>query len=770
MASFHFRRPGLRTSFFILLILQVVFSGGAYAREEIVAAVPGPFPPQYLVEENSEVSGFAIDVMNEVAALAGVDVRYEVMDSWKQAHDALRDRRVDVIPNMGITRDRKAFADFTAPVETFPISIFVREGTVGIRSIADLVGRKVGVIKINAAYPVLKNREDMELVLFDHRGDLLFSLLSGAVDAVAFPEPLLLLDARRARVENLLRPVGLPLREIKRAIAVAKGKENLLVRLDESVRRFTSSKRYHEIYVKWFGKPEPLLTWNFLMYLLSGIFVVFAVAFSIYRWVLKRRQQFIEANEKKYRQLFSQMVSGFALHKMIFEDQKPVDYQFIEVNPMFEEMTGLSSQQVVGKTVKSVLPNVEHEWIERFGKVAQYGEHEQFEQFSTELGKYFDVKAYSPKQGYFAAIFSDITERKQDEEKLRQAFNEIEAIFNASSVGMIYLKNRREVYRINQRMADILGYAIEDVAGRSVDFLHTSKEEYEEFVTRHQEKLSLGEIVQEEYRFRHKDGSPVWCMLYGKALKPNNLDYGVIWVIEDISSRKKLEQLKEDVNRIVIHDLRSPLSGIITVPRILLTADNLTEDQRTIIKGIEDYGYRLLKQVNLSLDLYKMESGSYDYTPSEFDICISVDRLRNELETLLRDGDVTLAIYINGQRRDLCTDVYVKADEMLIHTMLSNLITNAIEASPHGEEVRVDIDEREEGYVISIHNKGAVPKKIRENFFEKYATSGKKAGTGLGTYSAKLMAEAMKGTIAMETSTGKGTTITVFIPISPVVP
>ena len=95
--------------------------------------------------------------------------------------------------------------------------------------------------------------------------------------------------------------------------------------------------------------------------------------------------------------------------------------------------------------------------------------------------------------------------------------------------------------------------------------------------------------------------------------------------------------------------------------------------------------------------------------------------------------------------------------------MLSNIIKNAVEASPTGEEVEVAMIS-EESAIIGIHNAGAVPIDIRETFFDKYTTSGKPGGTGLGTYSGKLIAQTLGGNIKLETSDEAGTTITIVLP------
>lgn len=95
--------------------------------------------------------------------------------------------------------------------------------------------------------------------------------------------------------------------------------------------------------------------------------------------------------------------------------------------------------------------------------------------------------------------------------------------------------------------------------------------------------------------------------------------------------------------------------------------------------------------------------------------------------------------------------------------MLGNLARNAVEASPPGSTASISL--RDGGAaIIAIHNEGAIPANIRERFFEKFATAGKKGGTGLGAYSARLIATTLGGTIAHTSSERDGTTITVTLP------
>ncbi len=142
----------------------------------------------------------------------------------------------------------------------------------------------------------------------------------------------------------------------------------------------------------------------------------------------KRAEQALRASEARYRELFEQMLDGFALHEIICDEQgRPVDYRFLDANPAFERLTGLKAAEIRGRTVLEVLPGVESVWIERYGQVALTGEPAHFADYSADLGRSFEVTAFSPQPGQFAAIFVDVTERLVAERERDELFSREQA-------------------------------------------------------------------------------------------------------------------------------------------------------------------------------------------------------------------------------------------------------------------------------------------------------------------------------------------------------
>ena len=112
------------------------------------------------------------------------------------------------------------------------------------------------------------------------------------------------------------------------------------------------------------------------------------------------------------------MTDGFGLHEIICDERgRPCDYRFLEINPAFEQLTGLKRADVLGKTFKQVLPNEDPKWVEVYGQVALTGEAVHFENYSTILKKHFEVFAYRPAPRQFAVLFMDITGRKRAEDR-----------------------------------------------------------------------------------------------------------------------------------------------------------------------------------------------------------------------------------------------------------------------------------------------------------------------------------------------------------------
>ena len=143
--------------------------------------------------------------------------------------------------------------------------------------------------------------------------------------------------------------------------------------------------------------------------------------------LLRQAGMFARASEERYKNLFDNMVEGFSFCKMDFEGGKAVDWTYLDVNPAFERLTGLSG--IVGKKVSEAIPGIREsdpELFEIYGRVALGGGPERFEMELRSLGIWFSVAVYCPEKGFFVAVFDVITERKRAEREVQRLNEELE--------------------------------------------------------------------------------------------------------------------------------------------------------------------------------------------------------------------------------------------------------------------------------------------------------------------------------------------------------
>lgn len=223
--------------------------------------------------------------------------------------------------------------------------------------------------------------------------------------------------------------------------------------------------------------------------------------------------------------------------------------------------------------------------------------------------------------------------------------------------------------------------------------------------------------------------------------------------------------LRDDVDRIAQHDLKSPIAGIIGFSSSLLADPTLTPDHKEIVKHIEHAAYNVLNMVHLSLSLYKMEHGSYAFHPSTVDLTVLLQRIVRENASELAKRKLGVQLLSQGAVIESLPAMQVMGDELLCYSMFHNLFKNAMEAAAENTAIRLALEVEDNKACVFLTNDGVVPQEVRSTFFDKFSTSGKPGGVGLGTFSAKLIAQTQSGDIAMHTSDEQHTTtLTVRLP------
>ncbi len=211
-------------------------------------------------------------------------------------------------------------------------------------------------------------------------------------------------------------------------------------------------------------------------------------------------------------------------------------------------------------------------------------------------------------------------------------------------------------------------------------------------------------------------------------------------------------RLRAQVEQITRHDLKNPLQVILATAQLMTLHPVMDFEKRKAMADKQiKICYTMLNMLNQSLNLYKLENGSYPLKIEETDILPILDQILLGNNELMQSMALDVQIIINDHPRCEGDKFMILCDQMLFYTMMSNLVTNALEASPRQEPVIVRLNSHKEPLIV-IENRGSVFESIQDRFFEKFVTEGKKNGTGIGTYSAMLTVRAHRGFINLVTS------------------
>lgn len=140
----------------------------------------------------------------------------------------------------------------------------------------------------------------------------------------------------------------------------------------------------------------------------------------------------------------------------------PIDYRYESVNPAFESLTGLKSEDILGRTVRETMPETEQYWIDACGHVAITGETVHIAHYVQALDRHYEVSAYRPAEGQFACIFVDTTEAIRTAERLRKSEDLFRALVELSSESFVVLKRDLSVSYASPTVNRVLGYAVDD--------------------------------------------------------------------------------------------------------------------------------------------------------------------------------------------------------------------------------------------------------------------------------------------------------------------
>ncbi len=346
-------------------------------------------------------------------------------------------------------------------------------------------------------------------------------------------------------------------------------------------------------------------------------------------------------------------------------------------------------------------------------------------------------------------------ELRQSEERLRLLVDNMPVLVHAHDENLNYIYWNKEAERVT-------GWSAEQIVGNpdAARMLHPDARVREDVI---RAAHRSGNYLNMEAEIACADGSTRIISWSNVSATTPILGWSIWEVGVDVTEKRRAEALRERVERIMRHDVRRPLCQAVEMATLLRDMGGLSPEQMELVRDLEQSGRAGLALIDATLKLERLETG-----------CGLSEALRVDLRNLTRRGMERARTWeaANGVRLLLdesgpdVAPLEVLGEPVLLGSMFENILLNAVQASPKGAPVQVEIGQDNGQVRIEVRNKGVIPLAIRPRFFEKYATWGKAGGTGLGAYAARLVARAHGGEITAESRHG-GTSVVIRLPLAP---
>ncbi len=288
-----------------LVILVILFSFGCYSYAQtktgndtlsgkvtrITFASEPDYPPFCLVDKNGKADGFSIELFKAIAKEEHIVTTIKI-GTWVKIKQDLAEGKIDALPLVGRTPEREALYDFTFPYLTMHGGVFVREGTKGINSIADLKNKTVIVMEGDNAEEFVRNNDIAGTIITTHTFAEAFRLLAGGnYDAVITQRVLGIRLLKDYKIDGIV-PLNIPFNNFRQdfCIAVKKGDTTLLAQLNEGLSVVIANGIYDKIHLKWFGPDiKERFTYNNLIKLVIYILIPILALLSLLAVYILRR-------------------------------------------------------------------------------------------------------------------------------------------------------------------------------------------------------------------------------------------------------------------------------------------------------------------------------------------------------------------------------------------------------------------------------------------------------------------------------------------------
>ena len=509
-----------------------------------------------------------------------------------------------------------------------------------------------------------------------------------------------------------------------------------------------------------------------------------------------RAEAALRDTSQRYKTLFESIDVGFCVIEVIFDQNKPIDYRFIEVNPAFEKQTGL--RDAAGKRMRELAPAHEQIWFDTYGKVAKTGEPVRFQNEAQALNRWFDVYAFrigKPNLHRVAILFTDVTERNRTEEALRQSEERYRTLVSQVQDYAIFTVDLEgHASSFNEGVNRVFGWDEKEFIGHNVRRDFTPADVANGVPERELEYARQHGRASNDRWMRRSNGDEFWASGVTTPLRNAKGEIiGFTKVLRDLTARKKMEQELEESRRQLQQHARELEQRVAertarlqeTISELEAFSYSVSHDLRAPLRAMQGYSHFLLEDYAGQLD-----AAGQDFINRIVKAAERLDRLVSDILTYSRAGrtDIKRDV-VNVERliRDVVmsypalqkenADIELQSPllpvlghEGSLTQCISNLLANAVKFMPDHQKPRVRIWTEPRGKCVRINFKDngiGIPPAHQERIFkmfEKGPHDKSYEGTGIGLAIVRKAVERMDGSIGVESTPGQGSLFWLELP------
>lgn len=441
-------------------------------------------------------------------------------------------------------------------------------------------------------------------------------------------------------------------------------------------------------------------------------------------------------------------------------------------NPRWQEMTGLSAEASLGEGyMQAIHPEdrarvLDAERDSAAGKpssvecrlVSPAGEVRW-----TRLGQSAITGPDGRRTGSIGTV-SDVTEQKRAEEALQESEKRYRVLADQSSDFIARHRIDGVLAYASSASSTLLGYAPHEIIGTSYyDLLYPADVD----VVRSEIAAAAqgAGVVTVSHRVRRKDGEYVWLEATLRVLHDpvSQAPIEVVTVSRDISERKRIEQMRQDLVAMLSHDLKNPLTAVLGFAEILreLPSDDAQRDEYLL--RIEANAHTALSLAANFVEASQIDSGSLEAKLEPVFLNDVVEHVLRQQESRARVKQIRLETRLDR------SGPMALLDRRLIDRVIVNLVNNAIKYSPANSRVLVETTRQDGVVVVRVQDQGpGIPPEQRAKLFERFSkmSAGRIDSTGLGLFIVKTLVDAQQGTVRADFPPEGGTVFVLAFPLA----